>query len=195
MESSAAMRKPQEQAFAPQSPPTPPGLVRRMAVGLYDLIMFLAICMVATLLLVALDSGKDLQAFYADHPIVKLAYQTGLMLLGYAFFGGFWIHGGQTIGMRAWGLQVTCMDGSKLDWRRALIRYLTMLIPWMLLLLAAELLAAGGYAGKRIYMVSSGVALLLSAVGFLWPAFDPQRLAWHDRLSSTHLVRPGKRRT
>ncbi|MDE2234723.1 MAG: RDD family protein [Gammaproteobacteria bacterium] len=159
---------------------------------MYDLIMFLAICMVATLLLVALDSGKDLQAFYTHHPIVKLVYQAGLLLLGYAFFGGFWIHGGQTIGMRAWGLRVARMDGGRLDWRRALIRYLCMLIPWMLLLLGAELLAAGGYAGDRAYIASSGVVLVLSAVGFLWPAFDPQRLAWHDRLSSTRLARLGK---
>jgi len=33
------------------------------------------------------------------------------------------------------------MDGERLDWRRALIRYLIMLIPWMLALLVAELLA------------------------------------------------------
>ncbi len=184
------MRKPQPQKAASQLPPlNSPGLFRRLASGFYDALIFMALCMLATLLLVVFQSGQSLQAFYAHHAGVKLLYQTGLVALGYVFFGWFWTHGGQTIGMRTWRLRVVCMDGSPVGWRRALVRYLGMLIPWMLLLLGLELwVQPGGPSGDRFYAIVASVVLASSASAFIWPAFDPGRMAWHDRLSSTCLT-------
>ncbi|MDE2090764.1 MAG: RDD family protein [Gammaproteobacteria bacterium] len=166
-----------------------PGLFRRLASGFYDALIMVAICMLATLIIVPFAPGRDLHAFYADQATVKLVYQLGLLALGFAFFGGFWIHGGQTIGMRAWKLRVVCMDGRPLGWHRALVRYLCMLIPWLLLLLGCEfLIGAGGHPQAGIYSSMGIGILMLSCLAFVWPAIDLQRLAWHDRLSSTRLI-------
>jgi uncharacterized RDD family membrane protein YckC len=170
-------------------PAAAPGLLRRLAAGFYDLIMLTAICMVVTLLVVICTRAGDLRAFYDNHAGAKLIYQAGLLAVGFAFFGGFWAHGGQTIGMRTWKLRVVCMNGGPLGWRRALIRYLSMLIPWLLLLLGSELLFNSGRQPQAvIYRISAACVLVLAGLVFIWPAFDPEKLAWHDRLSSTRLL-------
>ncbi|MGH8378583.1 MAG: RDD family protein, partial [Gammaproteobacteria bacterium] len=133
--------------------------------------------------------GRAFESFYAQHAGVKLLYQLGLLALGYAFFGGFWTHGGQTIGMRTWYLRVVRLDGAPLNWYCALIRYLTMLIPWMLLLLGSELLLnAHSQSNPGLLRGSATVIFLLALAAFLWSAFNPRRLAWHDHLSGTRLV-------
>ena len=76
-----------------------------------------------------------------------------------AFHIGFWKHGGQTLGMRAWKIKGLREDGAPLSVRDAAVRYL------------AAILSA-----------------LPLGLGYLWSLFDPHRRAWHDRLSHTMLV-------
>ncbi|MDE2070951.1 MAG: RDD family protein [Gammaproteobacteria bacterium] len=170
-----------------------PGLLRRWASGLYDTFVVLAICILATFLVMPFTRSAALESLYAHSSGLKMLYQLGLLILGYAFFGGFWTHGGQTIGMRTWKLRVVRLDGARLDWYRALLRYLGMLIPWLLLLLGAELLMTAVQSAQALAWIVAGVLALLAALAvFLWPAFDRQRLAWHDRLSGTRLILCGK---
>jgi uncharacterized RDD family membrane protein YckC len=76
-----------------------------------------------------------------------------------AFFIGFWRRGGQTLGMRSWRIRLVTDDGRSITTAAALRR-----------------------------LVSALVSLLPCGLGFFWILFDPQRLAWHDRLSRTRLV-------
>ncbi len=179
--------------------PTPsisPGLFRRLASGIYDAFILIAIWILATLLIMPFTHGQAFESFYTHHPVLKLLYQLGLLALGFAFFGGFWTHGGQTIGMRAWKLRVVCIDGSLLGWRRALIRYLTMLIPWLLVLLGCEfLINSSNQAYANIYLVSAMAVFLLAIAAFVWPALDRNRFACHDHLSATRLVLVGSLRS
>lgn len=80
-------------------------------------------------------------------------------LIPLAFFTGFWTWGGQTLGMRAWRLRLVREDGQPPVWSDALKRHLAAILSW-----------------------------LVFGLGFLWILVDPQRLAWHDRLSHTRLV-------
>ena len=84
-----------------------------------------------------------------------------LYLLGcpFVFFGWFWTHGGQTLGMRAWRLRLLDAEGGPVTWRQSLLR------------------VAGAY-----------LSALALGVGYLWVLFDRAGLAWHDRLSGTRLV-------
>ena len=75
-----------------------------------------------------------------------------------------WRRGGQTLGMRPWRLRLATSDGAQPGWRQLWLRYL-----------------------------AGSAALLLGGLGFWWAWFDRDRLAWHDRLSGTHLVRLPKR--
>ena len=166
-----------------------PGLFRRLASGFYDALIMFAICILATFIIVPFTHGKAFESFYAQHAGMKLVYQLGLLGLGYAFFGGFWTHGGQTLGMRTWSLRAMRMNGAPLDWYRALVRYLTMLIPWLLLVLGCEfLINARGQPDMSVHHVTATVIFLLAITASLWPVFDPHRLAWHDHLSETRLV-------
>ena len=93
-------------------------------------------------------------------PPDTLWFQLVLLATAVSFHCGFWTHGGQTLGMLAWRIRVERYDGSPLRWRDALLRY------------AAAIL--------------SGLPL---GLGYWWSLFDSDKLAWHDRLSRTRLVR------
>lgn len=82
------------------------------------------------------------------------------------FFAAFWSRG-ETLGLRAWKLRLVGPDGRPPGWGRALLRCAAAILSWLPL-----------------------------GLGFLWVLVDRDRLAWHDRLSGTRLVRqpvPGRR--
>lgn len=84
-----------------------------------------------------------------------------LLIVGWwAYFAWSWTHGGQTLGMRAWRLALVGRDGTAVSLWQATLRFAA---AWL------STAAAG--------------------LGFLWVLVDRQRLAWHDRLSETLLVR------
>lgn len=83
-----------------------------------------------------------------------------LVVACFLFLGWFWTHGGQTLGMRAWRLRVQAYNGAGLTWRQALIRFL-----------------------------AAFLSLAPLGLGFWWVLVDPDRLAWHDRISGTVVVR------
>lgn len=168
---------------------TPPGLFRRLASGFYDALIVFAIWLLATFIaVIPLTHSHTFESFYTQNPGIKTAYQIVLLALGYAFFGFFWTRGGQTLGMRTWRLRVVCADGAALGWYPALLRYIAMLIPWLLLLLSAELFMAPRQTpAPPVAQLVGAIVLLVALAGFLWPAFDPQRLSWQDHLSRTLL--------
>ena len=94
-----------------------------------------------------------------DSPLYD-AYRITLASATLLFFTGFWSRGGQTLGMRAWHFKVVRDNGRPLRFSDALKR-------------AAAAL----------------VSLAPAGLGFWWALFDPQSLAWHDRLSGTRLSR------
>ncbi len=131
------------------------GLGRRLLAILYDSIVVLALLFIATVPVVLLTGGALEQS---------LLYRTALrvyeLLVAFAFFGGFWLHGGQTIGMRAWRIRVVREDGTAIRWHDAAVRYLVAIASW----------AVFGF-------------------GFLWSLVDAERRTWHDIASKTRLVR------
>jgi len=92
-------------------------------------------------------------------PLLELVYRAVLLLLITGFFGLSWTRRGQTLGMASWRLRLEREDGTLPGWGDVLRR-----LGWAL------------------------VSLLPLGLGFLWIAFDPQRRAWHDRLSGTRVV-------
>jgi uncharacterized RDD family membrane protein YckC len=128
------------------------GLFRRLAAAFYDSLLVLAVLILATLLLLPLTGGQAINPG-------NYVYTLYLFAMGFAFFGGFWTHGGQTLGMRAWRLRVVSLDNQPLTWKQALYRYLAAILSWLLL-----------------------------GLGFWWQWLDREGLALHDRLSGTQLI-------
>ena len=92
-------------------------------------------------------------------PLLELLYRLTLVLLIVGFNGLFWTRRGQTLGMQSWRLRVEREDGRLLTWADTLRR-----LAWAVLSLAPL------------------------GLGYLWIAIDPERRAWHDRLSGTRVV-------
>ena len=76
----------------------------------------------------------------------------------------FWGRGGQTPGMRLFGLRVVrARDGSLIGFGRALLRYLGMII--------------------------ASIPLFL---GLIWAGFDRKKQGWHDKIADTVVIRPAR---
>ncbi|HCV21225.1 MAG TPA: RDD family protein [Gammaproteobacteria bacterium] len=135
------------------SPPVSAGLLRRLAAMIYDTFLLAGVLFIAGQPLPALDA----LAPGAWWPLVlKQLYLLGV---SYAFFGWFWTHGGQTLGMKAWRLRVEHLDRASLTWPDCALRF-----------------------------TCAVLSLLPGALGFLWIWFGRDRLAWHDQLSRTRVV-------
>jgi len=87
-------------------------------------------------------------------------YRLGLagIIAGYYLLN--WLHGGQTLGMRAWHLRVVTDLGKPLRFKAAVLR-----------------------------LIYGALAWTPAALGVLWLYVDPEHLAVHDRLSKTRVVR------
>ena len=88
------------------------------------------------------------------------------MMLGLFYFVWTTARSGQTWGKRLMGIKVIRSDGSPPGWGRSIVRY-----P----------------LGFGIEL-----ALLYVLVGFLawlWPLWDNDRQAWHDKMAKTYVVR------
>jgi uncharacterized RDD family membrane protein YckC len=100
----------------PDQPYPTSGLLRRLAAGLYDGLLVIALLVVPTLLAMALRGGEPV-------PPGNLLFQALLLLTTGGFFTWFWSHGGQTLGMRAWRLRVEQQSGAPLTLPIALLRF------------------------------------------------------------------------
>lgn len=91
--------------------------------------------------------------------ISYIPLQLYYILTPFGFFVGFWTHGGQTLGMRAWRLRLVTPQGEPVNLQQAIKRYLAAILSW-----------------------------LAFGLGYVWILSDPARRSWHDRLSGTCLV-------
>ena len=131
----------------------PCGLLRRLLVMLYDAVIVLGLLVLAAGVALPITGGH----YVALRDPLYTAY---LVSVWFIYLGWCWVHGGMTLGMRAWKVRLAGMDEKPIGWRRALARFLA---SWL-----------------------SAAAL---GLGFWWSAFDRRGLAWHDRLSATLIVR------
>jgi len=146
----------------------PAGLGRRLLAILYDALLLAAVLMVAALPWVLLgpapDGAVDARALW------RLGFQLYLLGILAGFFGWFWTHGGQTLGMRAWRLQLLdARSGMPVGWPQALIRL------------------GGAFVSAALFGLGYAAALA-----------DREGRTWHDRLSRSKIVllaKPGPQAT
>lgn len=123
-----------------------------MAATLYDGLLLLAVLFLATAIALPLNAGK---AFSSDQYI----YPLYLLAVSFLFYGWFWTHGGQTLGLRSWKIKVVDKELKPLNWKHALLRFFAATLSWLCL-----------------------------GSGFLWILVDKNKRAWHDYLSGTLLI-------
>ena len=137
------------------------GLMRRLMAIIYDLFLLLALLFIATSAVMVFNQGN---AIVPGHPLYAY-YVSCLLIISFCFYGWFWTHGGQTLGMKTWKMKLQQNNGHAVTWPLACIRFITAVFSWS---------AAG--------------------LGFFWSLFNPQKRTWHDIASNCVLVdlRPGK---
>ena len=128
-------------------------LLRRFAAILYDTLLVGALLFLATIPFIALRGGEPVEI--GDNAV----YRIVLAVVVYAFFVGFWVRAGRTLGMQSWGLQLQTEDDKKPTFATASLRFFAALLSW----------APAG-------------------LGFLWQLWDKDKLTWHDRISGTRIV-------
>lgn len=131
-----------------------PGLLRRLAAIFYDSWLIVGVWLLAVIIDTFVRDEQGLGLAVSHIPL-----RLFVVAVPFLFFGWFWTHGGQTLGMRAWRLKLLDASGGPATWRQALVR------------------VAGAY-----------LSALALGLGYLWILFDPEKRSWHDRLSSTRLV-------
>lgn len=129
------------------------GLPRRLGAMLYDSLLLFALLFFASVIVVV-PFGITL-----EHPLYPF-FVGYIYTLGFLFFGWFWTHGGQTLGMKTWRIRVQQENGDAITWWQALLRFLSAIISWLPL-----------------------------GAGFIWCLFSTDRLTFHDAFSGTRLVR------
>lgn len=124
---------------------------------LYDTLLLFGLWFVATALLLAFRQGAAVRPG-------QWGYSLYLLGVSYVFFGWFWTHGGQTLGMRAWKLRLCAANGGPVSWRQAGLRFTTALL-----------------------------SLGLFGLGFCWALLDREKRCWHDWASNTRMIweKPG----
>jgi uncharacterized RDD family membrane protein YckC len=140
-------------AASPTPSLQPAPLLRRIAAFCYDLLVLVALMATFTLIAVLVRGGREIEPGSGW-------FEACLGAITTLFFCGFWVHGGQTLGMRAWRIRVVTADGGELHWPRAAARF-----------------------GAAI------LALLPAGLGLWWSVLDSDRRGWHDRWTATRVVR------
>jgi uncharacterized RDD family membrane protein YckC len=97
-----------------------PGLLRRLAATLYDLLLLFGVLVVAAAVVVI----PYLQFTASPFPHQSWCYRLYLLAVICGFYVFPWVKGGQTLGMRAWRFRVLRDDGGGLHPRDALSRLL-----------------------------------------------------------------------
>jgi uncharacterized RDD family membrane protein YckC len=130
---------------------TKPGLLRHLAVIIYDFLLLIAVLFLATAILLPFNGGEA----FTNH---KILYSLYLLAVSFCFYGWFWTHGGQTLGLRAWKIKVLNYEHGVISWQQAFIRFAVAFLSWGLL-----------------------------GLGFLWVVIDKNQRSWHDMASKTEL--------
>lgn len=110
----------------PAAGPRAPGLIRRFASALYDLLLLAALLLVASFPFLAIVG--DATQGWRRHLL-----QLYVVVVAGAYFVGFWSRGGQTLAMKTWRIRVVRSEGGPLTPARALHRYLLALLSLLAL--------------------------------------------------------------
>jgi len=104
-------------------------------------------------------------AYPLTHAEISPLYQIYLLMVSFLYFAWPWLHGGQTLPMKAWHIQLQSTDGKAITWQQAALRFSMAIISWLVL-----------------------------GIGFFRAIVYKEHGTWHDEVSGTRLVLLPKKR-
>lgn len=166
-----------------------PGWVRLFASFFYDGLLILAFWLLGTFVLaiVISPSHQELETGLWS----KLFYWLFLLGIPWLFFTWFWVHGGQTLGMRAWRLKAVTRENQSIKLDAASKRFAIAWLEWLaiglLLLPVYVMLASVSKDWKTAVTVYLVVWIVGTFIFFAWSC-RWKHGSLHDRVSKTRLV-------
>lgn len=152
-----------------------PSLRRRLACFVYEGVLLFGVVMIAAYLFSSLAQQR--------HALTsRTLLQLYLCLVLGVYFVWFWTHGGQTLAMKTWRIQLVRSDGAALSQARALARYVLSwlwFLPALLIVWRSETLQLWVVLGS----LGSGV-MIYGAASFA----NADRQFLHDALCGTRLI-------
>lgn len=138
----------------------PARLWRRLAAMVYDSLIVMALIMAygAAVLAIKYQLLK-LPLAVGERAQMNTPELLGAVVVIMGFFSFFWHRGGQTVGMKAWRLQIVQANGDFASWRQGMLR--SLLAP---------------------------LSLLAAGIGYFWCLWDKQGQTLHDKLTGTLTV-------
>ena len=134
-----------------------PGFFRYLAIVSYDSLLLVALLFLATALILPFNSGE---AFTSN----QYFFSAYIIFVSFFYYGWFWTHGGQTLGMKTWKVKLQAHKEQKITWFLALKRFLMAFLSWAPM-----------------------------GLGVLWIFIDKKHQTWHDKLSGSSLFFEEKR--
>ena len=151
------------------------GFFKRILVATYDGLLLIAVTFFTLALVMGvfiavapdsffidpshLENPKMLQFTDLGRLVGSITFVAHCLAVSFFFYGWFWTHGGQTLGMRAWNLYLIKPDGKFINWKIAAKRYCVALLSWAFF-----------------------------GLGFTWILLNRQKLTWHDIASNSQIV-------
>lgn len=107
--------------------------------------------------------------------------QYWLFLVLGMYFVWFWTHGGQTLAMKTWHIRLVSAEGNRVQFWRAVMRYL---LSWLWFLPGLILAWAAHAKGWSLALIPLLNLALWAATAFT----NSDRQFLHDRLAGTRLI-------
>lgn len=139
-------------------------LFKRLMAIFYDALLLLALLFTVGLIFAgvftfAFNGGHAITPDQSIYPVYRAIILSVLLVTAFLYFGWFWTHGGQSLGMKTWRLKIVTNDGGPTGWGQALARFLVAILSW-----------------------------LCVGLGFIWILVNKDGKAWHDLASATRVV-------
>lgn len=138
-------------------------LWRRIAAIVYDSFLVIAIWIIVGFIVLSLFGIEAARTVDGEVVVLDALYKNTLfaamLVSALLFFGWFWTHSGQTLGMQAWRIKVQNPDGTAIGWKQVLLR-----------------------------CASAPPAMLVVGLGYLCMLVDPQQRTLPDRVSGSVVV-------
>ncbi len=154
-----------------------PTLFKRLLTALYDGFLVLACIFIATAITMPFTKGE----VESGNNIFMSLY---LFAVIYLFYGWFWTHGGQTLGMRAWQQKLVTMDGKTVSWQQTFIRLITALPAWLLFIIGLIFWIKPEFSQT----ITSIPGWAFALAGCIWVLLNSRSGNWRDKLSGTQII-------
>lgn len=100
-------------------------LFRRFSSIFYDALLLFCVLFFITYALIPFREGNAIES-------ENLLFQCFLIFVSYLYFCWHWVHGGQTLGMKAWRIKIIDETGKPCGWGKCSIRFVCSFLSWFL---------------------------------------------------------------